>query len=238
MLIVDQLVPLEHRDDDDRTSAGNVDHGYHRRISLLIWRFRPNVCDVHDLFCPSDAAKTALGMRMNDLAPMRGESGRHVVQRSELVSIPIVEIQRTELGFAKARRVRQHGLENGRERAGRVADDPKDFRSCRLLLQSFGKIERALAQLAEQSRILDRDHRLIRETLQQSQLHLVERPQLVAIDHQGADGTACAPQRRADHCPNAGGARDGWTGQIRKLGIGIVEIANLDLPVLANDHGR
>ena len=80
------------------------------------------------------------------------------------------------------------------------------------------------AQLGEQARILDGDHRLIGEALQQLQLGRLEGLQHVAVNDQRADGAAAGPQRRADHGANAGAARHWWAGPIREFGVEAVEI--------------
>ena len=57
----------------------------------------------------------------------------------------------------------EHRLHVGR----RAADHPQDLRCCRLLLERFGELPVARLQLLEQPRVLDRDHCLVGERLQE-----------------------------------------------------------------------
>ena len=59
--------------------------------------------------------------------------------------------------------------------AGRTADDLQHFRGCRLLLQRF-------AQLVQQPGVLNGDDRLLGEVLNQLDLLVGERPNLLAKD--------------------------------------------------------
>ena len=70
--------------------------------------------------------------------------------------------------------VLQHGLEHRLQLAGRAGDDLKHLRGRGLLLQRLGEIVGALAQLVEQSRVLDRDHGLGGEVRNQLDLFIGE----------------------------------------------------------------
>ena len=79
-------------------------------------------------------------------------------------------------------------------RSGRTGDDAKHLRRGRLLLQRLGKLRSALgeivgalAQLAEQPRILDGDHGLGGEVLQQVDLSIVKWPHLLSINGNDTD---------------------------------------------------
>ena len=70
-------------------------------------------------------------------------------------------------------RLLQHRVEHRREVAGRAIDDLQYLGGRGLLLQR-------LARLGDQPRILHRDHRLRGEILQQRDLLVGERPDLLA----------------------------------------------------------
>ena len=71
-------------------------------------------------------------------------------------------------------RLFQHRVEHRREIAGRGIDDLQHLGGRGLLLQ-------CLARLGDQPRVLHRDHRLRREVLQQRDLLVGERPDLLAV---------------------------------------------------------
>ena len=64
----------------------------------------------------------------------------------------------------------------------RVADDAKDFGGRRLLLQRLGEIVGALAQLVEQTRVLDGDGRLSGKIADDFDLLLIEWPHFLAVN--------------------------------------------------------
>ena len=67
-----------------------------------------------------------------------------------------------------------------------------------LLLQRFGEIVGALAQLVEQPRVLDGDDGLRGEVLHQLDLLVGERPHLLAIDDDGADQLVVLEHRHGE----------------------------------------
>src|SRR5262245_59040572 len=90
-----------------------------------------------------------------------GQGGRYAVPRDRPEPIAFRQPKEAELGLADSGRVREHRLEHWLQLARRTADDLQDLRGRSLLLQCFAHIVGALAQLAEQPRILDRDDGLI-----------------------------------------------------------------------------
>ena len=79
-------------------------------------------------------------------------------------------------------------LEHRLNVAGRPADDAQDGRGRGLPLER-------LARLVEQAHVLDRDHRLVGEDLQQPDVLLGEVARLLAADADRADDFAVADQR-------------------------------------------
>src|SRR4029077_6255838 len=60
----------------------------------------------------------------------------------------VIKRKNAEISFAKTRTIRQDGLKYWIELAGRTRYDAQHFRRRRLLLQGFGKLLRALFDLA------------------------------------------------------------------------------------------
>ena len=94
-----------------------------------------------------------------------------------------------------------------------------------------------LLRLVEQPRVLDRDHGLVGEALLKRQLVVGERRKPVTVHDQRADRLSVTPQRRAADRADARGAR-GRRRPVRHRRIDIVEIGNVDLPVLSIDRAR
>ena len=95
---------------------------------------------------------------------------------------PSRRYKRAELGLANARRIRQHRLEYRLQLAGRAGDDAQHLRGRGLLLQRLAQIIGALPQLVKQPRVLDGDHRLLGEIVDQFDLLVGERPDFLAVD--------------------------------------------------------
>ena len=104
---------------------------------------------------------------------------------SENITVPAIDM--SELGFADTDGVLQHRLKDRLKLTGRRTDDLKDLRGRGLLLQGFAEIVRALAQLVEQSRVLDGDDSLRGEIADQLDLLLSKRAYLLAVDADGAN---------------------------------------------------
>ena len=90
------------------------------------------------------------------------------------------------------------GVEGRLHVSRRVADDLENFRRRGLLLQRFCEIISALAQLVEQSRVLDGNDGLGSEVLHQLDLLIGERPYFGAIDKEGADQLVLLKHRHRD----------------------------------------
>ena len=87
-----------------------------------------------------------------------------------------------------------------------------------LLLQRFGEIVGALAQLVEQPRVLDGDHRLRGEVRHQLDLLVGERPHLLAIDADGADQLVVLEHRHATRSDAAPARRRDASGIALEIG--------------------
>ena len=105
----------------------------------------------------------------------------------------------------------EHRLHVGR----RAADDAQDLRRRRLLLQRLGDLGVARLQLLEQPHVLDRDHGLVGEGLQQLDLLVGERAHFRSANSDGADGSTLAQHRhRERRAPTACPATTGRTAAV------------------------
>src|SRR6266705_3322788 len=134
------------------------------------------------LLGPSDARDDRL--RSWPLALMRvfGICRCRSVNSGDLPGITIVSIHKSEFGLADAHGVLQHSVEDRTQLARRTADDAQYLRCRGLLLQRLTEIGSTLVQLIEQPRVLDGNHGLCGEVLQQSNLFVGKGADFQAID--------------------------------------------------------
>jgi hypothetical protein len=92
---------------------------------------------------------------------------------------------------------------------GRATDHLEDFARCRLLLQAFGYLRmrlrqrlRPCLQLFEETDVLDGNHCLVGEGLEELDLAVRERLNLHPADRDSADGDALAQEGRREHGPD------------------------------------
>ena len=85
-----------------------------------------------------------------------------------------MQVQVTKLSVTDSRSILQHRLEHWLQFTGRSGDDLEHLAGRGLLLQRFGQIVSALAQLVEQPRILDRDDSLSGEVADELDLLIRE----------------------------------------------------------------
>ena len=100
---------------------------------------------------------------MDDPRALLGIGGRHVVHRRSAEAVAVPQIKVAELGPAQAYGILQDCLKDRFQISGRRADNFEHFGGRRLLLQSFGKLARALLLGLEQPHVLNRNRRLVGE---------------------------------------------------------------------------
>src|SRR5215475_10631110 len=71
---------------------------------------------------------------------------------------------------------------------GRAADDAEHFRRCRLMLQGLAQFRVPLLQFLEQTYVFNGDDGLMRKSLEERDLFVVEGAHLGATDQDGANG--------------------------------------------------
>src|SRR5262249_40691008 len=93
--------------------------------------------------------------------------------------------------------VLDYRFEHGLQVEGGAADHLEDFAGSRLPLQRFRQLAAARLQLLEQPNVLEGDHRLIGEDLEERDLRVREWLDLHPADDDCPDGDALAQQRSA-----------------------------------------
>src|SRR6202047_767213 len=129
--------------------------------------------------------------------PLLHEGQRRSMSGDHAERIAFTQRHDAELGSANLYSIRQHGFKYGLKFAGRTRDDLQHLRSGGLLLQR-------LAQFAEQARILDGNDGLRGKVLQECDLPVGERLNLLAEDCYGPDQLIIFEHRDRQHRPIAG----------------------------------
>src|SRR5215469_8784536 len=80
-----------------------------------------------------------------------------------------------------------YGIKDGLELRRRTIDDLDHIRRGSLLLQRLGKLARLRLLGLEQARVLDSDHGLAREALQQINFSVGKGPHLLAVDDKDSE---------------------------------------------------
>ena len=145
--------------------------------------------------------------------------------------VAFTKIQIAEFRRANAGRVFQHGLETrARSSPGELEITFRTSRGRGLLLQRLAEIVGALAQFVEQPRVLDGDDGLGGEVLHQLDLFIGERPDLLAIDDDGADQLVLLEHRYKQSASERRQIRRGLPRRGSRLSITLLrrEVGNVD----------
>src|SRR5262249_14040921 len=104
---------------------------------------------VNNLLCARDAVKTCPWARTDQRLKPSGlsKSRRRVVHRDYAEGVTFTQIHRAELGFADAGGALQHRPERWLQLAGGAADDLKNLRGRRLLLQRLASLPPCLVSV-------------------------------------------------------------------------------------------
>ena len=103
------------------------------------------------------------------------------------IAVTLVESQHHIIDPANPRGALDDGVENRLHVRRRAADDAEHLGRCRLMLQGLAQFCVALLDLLEQAHVLDGDHRLRSECLEQSDLLFRERLDLGATNDDDAN---------------------------------------------------
>ena len=112
------------------------------------------------------------------------------------------------IGFTEPRRGFDERLQHGLQIEGRAADNFQHVGGCGLLLQRFGQVVGTLAQFPKQPRVFYRDDGLLGEILDQRDLLVGERPDLLAKDRNRADQFVLLQHWYDDDRPGTGDIDD------------------------------
>src|SRR6516162_10519053 len=123
--------------------------------------------------------------------------GRNAELRRGPVHLSIAAHNDRRIGFAQSRRSLGHGLQYGLQVKGRPADHLEHIAGRRLIFERLLQIARALTQFGDQPRILHGDDRLSCEILQQRDLLIGKRPNLLAVQDDEAEN-GVVPTERCD----------------------------------------
>ena len=218
----DELTLLEHRYAEKGSNASQLRRRHAHGIALLIGRLGRDIGNVHHLFGLHHAAEPGSRPGVYQLAHARlGISRRRAVHRYGAKPLTLPQIQGPELGAADARGVFQHGAKHRLQLASRARYHLQDLGGRGLLLER-------LAQLAQEPRVLDGDHCLIREGLQQADLLVSEGSDLLTTDLDVADRDVSPQQGDAEVGPVPPLPRDG--AAFRELVYFCLKVQGVDQP--------
>ena len=113
----------------------------------------------------TDYGSSRWGTPIRRVPAFVGKSCGGIICRKDVPRFARPSVDIAETCVANPYRLFQHCREHRLKIARGAADDFKNLRRCRLLLQRFGKVGCALAQFVEQPRILDGNDCLSGEVL-------------------------------------------------------------------------
>jgi len=198
---------------DQRHRQQGAESGTHEKLAdpLVGGALGEEIRHLHRLTQRSRAPQCAFAQARRRRAQARGQLVAHRVRHAQVKFLGrfVVLVDRAGIARAQCHRVRhdagQHGPELER-RAHRLAD----LRERRQLVDRAG-------QLAEETRVLDGQRRLVRERPEQPDVLVVEPSRGGARDADGADAAALAEHRHEQQAAVAAGLRDAARAR-RKIG--------------------
>ncbi|HWO91799.1 MAG TPA: hypothetical protein VNP53_07495 [Methylomirabilota bacterium] len=145
--------------------------------------------------------------------------------------------ERAEESLAQPHGVSDDRVEDRLDVGRGTADDAQDLGGRRLLLEGLGDLRMRLGErpillleFGEQADVLDGDHRLISERLQQLDLSFREASRLRAAQGDGADGSALPDQGNGERGAEAEAPRR--LAALGEFGRFFLEIGDVDRPRL------
>jgi hypothetical protein len=158
------------------------------RLGKRIVRIGQHVGDVNDLALEQGASDDRAAFRLDrHIANKFHELGREAIGLRAIEHAVFLPRDRSLVGVAKPGGRFNERLQDWPQIEGRAADDLEHIGGRGLLLQRFGQVVGALAQLVEQPCVLDGDDGLAGEVVDQLNLFVCERPNLLAVDGDGPD---------------------------------------------------
>ncbi len=212
----DQLVLLQHGDGQHRSVAADPP-----RLDLLPLGVGQGVEDVERPALEGGPTDCGAASRPDHVPlPELAVRGGSPVLREEPEHLAVEPRDEGPLGPGQPGRVLDQGLEHRLQIERRAADHLEHFAGRGLLLQGEPQLGVPRLQLGEQADVLDRDHRLVGEGLEQRHLPLAEEASLGATEGDRADGRTLADQRHAEGRSMAEATRDlAPHREVRPLGL-------------------
>src|SRR5262245_4360826 len=160
----DDLVVLQHRDENDGPASAQFRGGDRIRIAVEVALFGHSVGDVNRMPRAEDTAKAAGRARLDRLAVLKlRKCWRRATQCDGMECAVRETVENAEMGITHARGVLQHRVEDRLQIAGRTGDDLEHLAGSGLLLECIGQLARACLHLLKKTGVLDSDHRLVGE---------------------------------------------------------------------------
>src|ERR1700730_8199957 len=208
----------------NRADAGEFERGTYDRIGNL-----RRVRYLHNASSAQQLTERVRSAGSKSLPQAIGKARCETSRRYRTIFLAIIDIQTPERGAAEPVCLFQNRIEHRREVAGRRVDDLQDLRGRRLLLQG-------LSRLGDQPRILDRDHRLRREILQQRDLLVGEWPHFLAKCGDRAEHYVIFSKRHRQQCADTAGPDDAFQG----VAVAVVgaDVGEVDAPLALHDPRR
>ena len=143
--------------DPNQCVHAGLERGFRERIAGAI-EFVLGHIDLEQVLAPHHPLQHRIGAALAMFAQERHEIGRKAARGGHTAALALEGPQNAPDTATKADRLLQHCIEHRGQVAGRAVDDTQDVSGCGLLFQGF-------ARLAQQPRVLHRDHRLLGEIL-------------------------------------------------------------------------
>ena len=212
----EQLALLEHWHQQHCPRPSAVDQGDDTRFAFDVAPFCSEIGNVNDRFRDCQMSERDARFVADDhdrFALPKLPIGRgRILHGDHAKGIVLVDKQIAELGLADAHRVFEQALEHRPKGAWRTADDLQHLGGRGLLLQRLGQFARAGPHLIEQPHVLDRDHRLVGERLDQLDLLIRERTDLQRVSTTAPTITPFAHTGQRARCeyPPSASVRTAW----------------------------
>ncbi len=202
--------------DDDRADGRAISEHRHRedaspasgeRDFPWIHRVSEHVLDLRHCASEDRPSRGVVGLRRSriHLPQYREHLWRVIVVGDEVHQLAVEPVRRAHACAAQAHRAGDDRVENRLHVGRRARDDAQDLARRRLLFQGLGEVRVARFQLLEQAHVLDGDHRLVGERLEQGDLLVGESPGFRPADGDGADRAALAHEGNGEDAAEAPG---------------------------------
>ncbi|MBA7467261.1 hypothetical protein ES707_02475 [subsurface metagenome] len=213
----DRLAAAHHRNAEQGTVAGDLLH-----VGIAIFRVGQCVCNLDGPPRQQRAADDALSSGLQAVNIDHPDPvDREVVVGRVIVAAVVLECDRAHVGIAELRGGFRKRVQNRLEVEGRTADQLEHVGGCGLLLQRLAQLLGAGLHLVEQSRVFDRDHRLVGEGLQQFDVVWSERAGLFARHADNPDRRSGVHQGHEQHAAETAPLRDLLDSGMRdRFGVG------------------